>query len=440
MVIGILKKIIKLDHEIWRDPKRFKAYLLDFMPEDRVERNLLLLCVEIGIPKRIYDKDSIDKFEFYSLRKDLINSIGCDEEKASSLINMWIDAFEIELNDTDETINNVNINFSAGKDIPELIMISDLGDGIEKLPEYIVNAFHKVHIYTLGDLSDFTYKELKKIRGVPYADLDFVIAKMEEYGLKLKKEPDYTGIYKTSICELNLDEALRKRLLDNDIHKIEDIINLDQEQFISIGNKDVETLKEIVTTIALMGVPYNVRKHLNKAILSLINSQSHMLSKRDPAEEADKNNKWIDPGIYLPKTFGDIAYSEPQGWDNKESSYIEGIYYYPYKDAVDGMIWISRQGNVMSQDDFDYEGVINGLCKNKDDLIDVIDCSVSNHKGKIAHYYMKIDKNKMELRSYIIPLNKYVYGFFFGEKNFISNNMLNFEKEFIEGVTFKDKE
>ena len=142
------------------------------------------------------------------------------------------------------------------------------------------------------------------------------------------------------------------------------------------------------------------------------------------------------------KRLGECMYAEPQGWDRKDATFpYEGTYYYPYDDASDGMIWISKRSNIYSdsEEDFDYEEIINGLCRNKDDLLEINDYKVpgqSKYKGKVVRYYMWIENEKMELRTYIIPLKNSIYGFFFGEKESLSKEMICFEKEFMKSVCF----
>ena len=65
---------------------------MDFIPLDKVRRNLLSISVEEHIPNDIETTDEITEMLRNSLKNRLMNASGCQEILASEVVSLWINA------------------------------------------------------------------------------------------------------------------------------------------------------------------------------------------------------------------------------------------------------------------------------------------------------------------------------------------------------------
>ena len=80
----------------WDDLRLMKALLLDYYPQDKLLRNLLLTSAEERIPHKLHTNHSCSKSEFFRYAKLIVNAHGCSIEKAKEIIFLWLDVLEID--------------------------------------------------------------------------------------------------------------------------------------------------------------------------------------------------------------------------------------------------------------------------------------------------------------------------------------------------------
>ncbi len=95
--VKVLRKIISVQPDAWHNQRVFKAMLADFLPEDKLRRNLLLISVEEEIPKELErcSGNSFDNMRISIMKKKLIRACGCSESIAHEIVNAWIKVFSI---------------------------------------------------------------------------------------------------------------------------------------------------------------------------------------------------------------------------------------------------------------------------------------------------------------------------------------------------------
>lgn len=95
---NVLCKILTDYPNSWMDMRKFKALLLDYIPNDKLSRNLIIGSVEEDIPQFILQNPSLTEQDIYRLEKRIVESYGCDHIVAGEIISLWIEA----INSTDE--------------------------------------------------------------------------------------------------------------------------------------------------------------------------------------------------------------------------------------------------------------------------------------------------------------------------------------------------
>ena len=94
---NVLLDIFKLYPDVWLDKRRFKSLLSDFLPENKIYKNLLYFSVEENIPQDIKKTTNISQKDIHYWRKRLVDTCGCKEELALQIIELWIEAFGVPL-------------------------------------------------------------------------------------------------------------------------------------------------------------------------------------------------------------------------------------------------------------------------------------------------------------------------------------------------------
>lgn len=89
---NVLCKILTDYPNAWMDMRKFKALLLDYMPNDKLSRNLIIGSVEEDVPRFILQNPSLTEQDIYRLEKKIVVSYGCDHIVASNIVSLWIDA------------------------------------------------------------------------------------------------------------------------------------------------------------------------------------------------------------------------------------------------------------------------------------------------------------------------------------------------------------
>ncbi len=80
--------------DILSDIRLLKALLLDYIPSDKLKRNLLIGCLEEDIPQEISTIKNISSQHMYRFEERLIKAYGCNRMIANEVINMWYDALQ----------------------------------------------------------------------------------------------------------------------------------------------------------------------------------------------------------------------------------------------------------------------------------------------------------------------------------------------------------
>lgn len=80
--------------DILSDIRLLKALLLDYIPSDKLKRNLLIGCLEEDIPQEISTIKNMYSQHMYRFEERLIKAYGCNRMIANEVINMWYDALQ----------------------------------------------------------------------------------------------------------------------------------------------------------------------------------------------------------------------------------------------------------------------------------------------------------------------------------------------------------
>ena len=96
---NILYEIFALYPDSWKNPKQFRSLLADMLPNDKLRRNLIYLSLEECIPNELVGKTCINNTKVVTLKKRLIDAYAWSDSVAADIINLWIDAFGISVED-----------------------------------------------------------------------------------------------------------------------------------------------------------------------------------------------------------------------------------------------------------------------------------------------------------------------------------------------------
>lgn len=160
---------------VWENAKKMNALLLDYFPEDKLTRNLILSSVEEHIPHDLYVMKSCSKTDFHRFTKRLIDSHGCVESKAEEIIMLWIDALEISIeNKTPKKMTNSEI---ANLSIDEL-----------ELSVHAYNMLKRAGINTVGELMRPREEGMMGVRNLGRKSLEGVLDKIKALGWNVEDE------------------------------------------------------------------------------------------------------------------------------------------------------------------------------------------------------------------------------------------------------------
>ena len=141
---NILVTIFKLCPNSWEDIRKFKFILSDFLPEDKLKRNLLYCSVEEQIPLEMSNVNIVTNIEMHRWTQKLVQAYGCREDLAEKIVNLWIEAFELKL-EMPEITSKIDENYDISRKNASIFSIkeSNLNEG-----RYIVEE--KVFIRYMG--------------------------------------------------------------------------------------------------------------------------------------------------------------------------------------------------------------------------------------------------------------------------------------------------
>lgn len=91
---NILCPLLMKYPDILSDIRLLKALLLDYIPDDKLKRNLLIGCLEEDIPQEISVIKNMSSQHMYRLEEKLVKAYGCNRIIANEVINMWYEALQ----------------------------------------------------------------------------------------------------------------------------------------------------------------------------------------------------------------------------------------------------------------------------------------------------------------------------------------------------------
>lgn len=94
---NIIIKILKDYPDSWHNRLQFKALLSDYLPSDKMRRNLIMISIDECIPNDIVNKVEIKNQDIFALSKRIMESCGCSEIAAKEIVIMWTNAFGIRI-------------------------------------------------------------------------------------------------------------------------------------------------------------------------------------------------------------------------------------------------------------------------------------------------------------------------------------------------------
>ena len=80
--------------DVLSDIRLFKALILDYIPNDKLKRNLLIGCLEEDIPQEISSIKDISSQQMYRFEEKLVKAYGCNHMIANEVIEMWYEALK----------------------------------------------------------------------------------------------------------------------------------------------------------------------------------------------------------------------------------------------------------------------------------------------------------------------------------------------------------
>ena len=164
---NVLHTIFEMYPGSWKHPKQFKALLLDLLPEDKMRRNLIYLCIEEHIPEELIGKSQVTNVEFMILSKKLVKACGCRTALASEILRLWTDSLGIIINDLSEV--------SASKDIS----VHELTIGSAS------TCLKAIGIDTIGELLKYSKKELLHVPRLNKESVEKIVEALLKNGYAL---------------------------------------------------------------------------------------------------------------------------------------------------------------------------------------------------------------------------------------------------------------
>lgn len=172
---NIISKILADYPDAWKDAKRFKTLLLDFLPEDKRLRNLIVISVEERIPDDIFQSKSEDALQENAYVKRLVNAVGCSNDDARIVVKLWSSAI---LHSSRESSAEKNYGLLENINNP---LIEEL-----ELPTSAYYSLKRVGIERVSDLRKMSEDDILSIRGCGRKTVVFIQDRLSALGYSLK--------------------------------------------------------------------------------------------------------------------------------------------------------------------------------------------------------------------------------------------------------------
>ena len=72
--------------------KKLKAYLMDYIPEERNIRNAICFSFDENLPQEIANRGFVSKAQIQQYKNNLKNSYAISENVAEKVVMLWIEA------------------------------------------------------------------------------------------------------------------------------------------------------------------------------------------------------------------------------------------------------------------------------------------------------------------------------------------------------------
>ena len=95
--------------DVLSDIRLFKVLILDYIPNDKLKRNLLIGCLEEDIPQEISLIKDISSQQMYRFEEKLAKAYGCNHMIANEVIEMW---YVLQFKEHHYTMFNPEIDFA----------------------------------------------------------------------------------------------------------------------------------------------------------------------------------------------------------------------------------------------------------------------------------------------------------------------------------------
>ena len=164
-----LQEIIERYPKVWEEPKRIKSLLMDFYPGDKLQRNLILASVEENIPHELFEMGVCSKANEHRYIRRLVDAHGCSEAKSEEIIQLWLEVFNVTIEDTNQRkLTNQEIEAMSFDEI--------------ELPVRVYNQLKRAGINTVAELMRPREEEMMGVRNLGRKTLETVIEELKKLG------------------------------------------------------------------------------------------------------------------------------------------------------------------------------------------------------------------------------------------------------------------
>ena len=177
----------------------------------------------------------------------------------------------------------------------------------------------------------------------------------------------------------------------------------------------------------------------NKPIIKIKLEKTNIIPK-EFRKDLPPKPVWTEPEYVRRQNLKGCSYLEPGGWNRKGAVKPKGFYYYPYEDAIDGMLYFSYSDNPNKKLEipFPYHAVVMGLVNDNEEKIrSETEVLVGGIRGMKVNFYRNLGETYLEMDVYILPKDDTLYRVMFGEKDYIRPEMKKCEQTIIDSFIFE---
>lgn len=178
---NILIEIVRNYPFIWENEKRLRALLSDYMPEEKLYRNLIAMCVEERIPHDIDKEATMTNALVFKWEQRLISACGCSDALAKTVVAAWIEALGK---------SGAHTDVAQGREIK----IEDLGLSVRSY-----NCLRRAGYVSLEDFADVTISDLMGIRNLGRKSLEEILSILKKHGIDIKEVVDEPPAHRPSV-------------------------------------------------------------------------------------------------------------------------------------------------------------------------------------------------------------------------------------------------